>query len=280
MPEAVVFPGSAAEVAAIVRLANEHRFPVVPRGAGTGRSGGSVPIEGGVVIVLTRLNRILEISRPDLVVVVEPGVILTRLKQAVELEGLYYPPDPASADFCTIGGNVAENAGGPRAFKYGVTREYVLGLDVALMGGAFGLMHLRPDLVEPGGALVPLVVQLDLPARPVEQLDPFRSGTLSGQQGDAPVVAGRSRHAHEARRHAAATLPEADIEVEGAAVVVRCRHVEEIVEDGFAVNVQRIATFVHRAEHPWLPALFQPDDQRAAVIARPVAATKGFDASA
>jgi glycolate oxidase len=135
MPEAVVFPGSAAEVAAIVRLANEHRFPVVPRGAGTGRSGGSVPIEGGVVLVLTRLNRILEISREDLVAVVEPGVILSRLKQAVELEGLYYPPDPASADFCTIGGNVAECAGGAVAVQYGVTRDYVLGLEVVLPTG-------------------------------------------------------------------------------------------------------------------------------------------------
>jgi glycolate oxidase len=135
MPEAVVFPGSAAEVAAIVRLAHEHRFPVVPRGAGTGRSGGSVPIEGGVVVVLTRLNRIVEISRPDLVAVVEPGVILTRLKQAVEREGLYYPPDPASADFCTIGGNVAECAGGAVAVQYGVTRDYVLGLEVVLPTG-------------------------------------------------------------------------------------------------------------------------------------------------
>jgi glycolate oxidase len=135
MPEAVVFPGSAAEVAAIVRLANEHRFPVVPRGAGTGRSGGSVPIEGGVVLVLTRLNRILEISRPDLVAVVEPGVILSRLKNAVEAEGLYYPPDPSSADFCTIGGNVAECAGGAVAVQYGVTRDYVLGLEVVLPTG-------------------------------------------------------------------------------------------------------------------------------------------------
>jgi glycolate oxidase len=135
MPEAVVFPGSAAEIAAIVRLANEHRFPVVPRGAGTGRSGGSVPIAGGVVLVMTRLNRILEISRPDLVAVVEPGVILTRLKNAVDTEGLYYPPDPASADFCTIGGNVAECAGGAVAVQYGVTRDYVLGLEVVLPTG-------------------------------------------------------------------------------------------------------------------------------------------------
>jgi glycolate oxidase len=135
MPDAVVFPGSAAEIAQIVRLANEQRFPVVPRGAGTGRSGGSVPIAGGVVLVLTRLNRILEISRPDLVAVVEPGVILSRLKQAVEGEGLYYPPDPSSADFCTIGGNVAECAGGAVAVQYGVTRDYVLGLEVVLPTG-------------------------------------------------------------------------------------------------------------------------------------------------
>jgi glycolate oxidase len=135
MPDAVVFPGSAAEVAAIVRLANQHRFPVVPRGAGTGRSGGSVPIAGGVVVVLTRLNRILEISKSDLVAVVEPGVILSKLKNAVEAEGLYYPPDPASADFCTIGGNVAECSGGAVAVQYGVTRDYVLGLEVVLPTG-------------------------------------------------------------------------------------------------------------------------------------------------
>jgi glycolate oxidase len=135
MPDAVVFPGSAEEIAAIVHLANEHRFPVVPRGAGSGRSGGSVPIAGGVVLVLTRLNRILEISRDDLVAVVEPGVILTRLKNAVEAQGLYYPPDPSSADFCTIGGNVAECAGGAVAVQYGVTRDYVLGLTVVLPTG-------------------------------------------------------------------------------------------------------------------------------------------------
>jgi glycolate oxidase len=135
MPDAVVFPGSAEEIAKIVRLANEHRFPVVPRGAGTGRSGGSVPIQGGVVVVLTRLNRILEISKSDLVAVVEPGVILSRLKNAVEAEGLYYPPDPASADFCTIGGNVAECSGGAVAVQYGVTRDYVLGLEVVLPTG-------------------------------------------------------------------------------------------------------------------------------------------------
>ena len=153
MPEAVVFPGSAAEVAAIVRLANEHRFPVVPRGAGTGRSGGSVPIEGGVVLVLTRLNRILEINRADLVAVVEPGVILGKFKAAVEAQGLYYPPDPASADFCTIGGNVAECAGGAVAVQYGVTRDYVLGLEVVLPTG---------EIIEAGTRTMKGVVGYDL----------------------------------------------------------------------------------------------------------------------
>jgi glycolate oxidase len=135
MPDLVVFPGSAAEIAAIVKLANEHRFPVTPRGAGTGRSGGAVPIQGGVVLVLTRMNRILEIRPHDLLAVVEPGVITGKLKAAVEAQGLYYPPDPSSADFCTIGGNVAECAGGAVAVQYGVTRDYVLGLEVVLPTG-------------------------------------------------------------------------------------------------------------------------------------------------
>jgi glycolate oxidase len=135
VPDLVVFPGNAEEIARIVRLANEHRFPVVPRGAGTGRAGGSVPAAGGVVLVLTRLNRILEIAPDDLVAVVEPGVVTGHLKKAVEEQGLYYPPDPGSADYCTIGGNVATGAGGAVAVQYGVTRDYVLGLTVVLPTG-------------------------------------------------------------------------------------------------------------------------------------------------
>ena len=153
MPEAVVFPGSAAEISRILRLANEHRFPVTPRGAGTGRSGGSVPIQGGVVLVLTRLNRILEINRDDLVAVVEPGVILGRLKREVEAQGLYYPPDPSSAEFCTIGGNVAECAGGAVAVQWGVTRDYVLGLSVVLPTG---------EIIEAGTRTMKGVVGYDL----------------------------------------------------------------------------------------------------------------------
>ena len=134
-PEAVVFPGSAAEISPILKLANEFRFAVTPRGAGTGRSGGAVPVAGGVVLVLTRLNRILEINPRDLVAVVEPGVSTGSFKKAVEELGLYYPPDPSSADFCTLGGNVAECAGGAVAVQYGVTRDYVLGLQVVLPTG-------------------------------------------------------------------------------------------------------------------------------------------------
>jgi glycolate oxidase len=153
MPDAVVFPGSAAEISQILKLANRHRCPVTPRGAGTGRSGGAVPIAGGVVLVLTRLNRILEINRRDLVAVVEPGVILGKLKTAVEAQGLYYPPDPASADFCTIGGNVAECAGGAVAVQYGVTRDYVLGLQVVLPTG---------EVIEAGTRTMKGVVGYDL----------------------------------------------------------------------------------------------------------------------
>ncbi len=153
MPEAVVFPGSAQEISQILKLANEHSFAVTPRGAGTGRSGGAVPIAGGVVLVLTRLNRIIEINRQDLVAVVEPGVILGRLKREVEAQGLYYPPDPASAEFCTIGGNVAECAGGAVAVQWGVTRDYVLGLEVVLPTG---------EIIEAGTRTMKGVVGYDL----------------------------------------------------------------------------------------------------------------------
>jgi glycolate oxidase len=135
LPHLVVFPGKTEEVSAILKLANEHRFPVVPRGTGTGFSGGSIPILGGIVLVMTRLNRILEIDTDNLVAIVEPGVITGDFQKAVERVGLFFPPDPASALYCTLGGNVAECAGGPRAVKYGVTKDYVLGLEIVLPTG-------------------------------------------------------------------------------------------------------------------------------------------------
>jgi glycolate oxidase len=135
LPWAVARPATASEVSAILRLANQERVPVVPRGAGTGMSGGAVPARGGIVLSLERMNRILEIDEDNLIAVVEPGVITGDLQREVESRGLFYPPDPASHKTCTLGGNVAECAGGLRAVKYGVTKDYVLGLDVVLPTG-------------------------------------------------------------------------------------------------------------------------------------------------
>src|SRR5438270_417353 len=124
-----------AEVAAVLRICAERAVPVTPRGAGSGMCGGALPVSGGVVLSTEKMTRIKEIDPADLVAVVEPGVVTGKLQEAVEAQDLFYPPDPASLEFCSIGGNASTNAGGPRAFKYGVTREYILGLEVALVGG-------------------------------------------------------------------------------------------------------------------------------------------------
>ena len=134
-PEVVVLAESTAQVSALLKFANEHRIPVTPRGAGVGYVGGCVPSQGGIVLSLARMNRIKEIHAADGVAVVEPGVITGELQAAVRARGLYYPPDPASLKECSIGGNIATNAGGPRCLKYGVTRPYVLGLEVVLANG-------------------------------------------------------------------------------------------------------------------------------------------------
>lgn len=134
-PEVVARPRCTAEVQAILRAANAHGVPVTPVGARTGKSGGALPVHGGVAMSLERLDRILEVRPADLTATVQPGVILETLQRAVEEVGLFYPPDPNSAALCTIGGTVAENAGGPRALKYGVTRDYVLGLEWVLPTG-------------------------------------------------------------------------------------------------------------------------------------------------
>jgi len=135
LPDAVVFPGNSRQVARILMLASKIGFPVIPRGAGTGMTGGAVPVQGGLVMAMSRFDRILAIDEDNLVARVEPGVITACLQEAVEAVGLFYPPDPASTRISTIGGNVAECAGGLRAVKYGVTRDYVLGLKVVLPTG-------------------------------------------------------------------------------------------------------------------------------------------------
>ncbi len=135
LPQVVTFPQNTQQVQELMRLAWEEEIPIIPRGAGSGFTGGSLPVKGGMVVSTERLNRILEIDEENLTVLVEPGVVTAKLQQAAEALGLFYPPDPASMEFCTIGGNVAENAGGPRAVKYGVTRDYVLGIEAVLPGG-------------------------------------------------------------------------------------------------------------------------------------------------
>ena len=158
LPDAVALPRTMRSVAAILRYANRHRIPVTPRGAGFGYVGGCVPSRGGIVVSLARMNRIKEIHPDDFVAVVEPGVITQQLQERVEKLGLYYPPDPASRAHCSIGGNIASNAGGPRCLKYGVTRDYVLGLQVVLADGSVLRLGGRTHKNKSGFDLVRLFV--------------------------------------------------------------------------------------------------------------------------
>jgi glycolate oxidase len=135
VPFAVVRAESSADILKALAVARAAEVPITPRSAGTGRTGGAVPVSGGIVLSTLGMSQIKEIDRREMLAVVEPGVVLEDLHAAVEREGLFYPPDPNSVKSCALGGNVAENAGGPRAFKYGVTREYVLGVEAFLIGG-------------------------------------------------------------------------------------------------------------------------------------------------
>jgi glycolate oxidase len=144
-PEVVVKVTRAQQVSEVMRLAQRERIPVTPRGAGYGLSGGAVAVLGGIVLSMEKMNRILEIDHENLMVTVEPGVLTGDIHRAVEAEGLFYPPDPASLDSCSIGGNIAEGAGGPRAVKYGITKDYVCGLEAVLPSG---------EIVTMGGKLV------------------------------------------------------------------------------------------------------------------------------
>ncbi len=152
-PEVVVKVTDVHQVSEIFKLAQQERIPVTPRGAGYGLSGGAVPAFGGIVLTMEKMNHILEIDKENLMVTVEPGVITGDIHRAVEAEGLYYPPDPASLDSCFIGGNIAENAGGPRAVKYGVTNQYVCGLEAVLPNG---------EIIHAGGKLVKNVTGYNL----------------------------------------------------------------------------------------------------------------------
>ena len=153
LPDAVVYASTTDQVSRVVQLANREKIPILPRGAGSGFTGGTLPVQGGIVLVLTRMDRILEIDTENLIAVVEPGVVTAELQRQVEELGLFYPPDPASKEFSTMGGNVAECAGGPRCVKYGVTRDYILGLELVTPTG---------DVIRTGGRTLKNVVGYDL----------------------------------------------------------------------------------------------------------------------
>jgi glycolate oxidase len=140
LPDAVVIPSAVEQITKLVQLANEDKFAVVPRGSGTGLSGGSIPTENSVVLLMTKWDKVIELDKNNLTAWVEPGVITGKFQSLVESSGLFYPPDPGSSQICTLGGNVAENAGGLRGLKYGVTKNYVLGLEVVLPTGE--VMHI------------------------------------------------------------------------------------------------------------------------------------------
>jgi len=167
IPDCVAFPISAQEVSDVMRLAAEFNFPVTPRGAGSGFSGGAVPIHGGIVLSFSKMNRILDISPKNMTAVVEPGVVNADLKDETKKVGLFYPPDPASFKFSTIGGNIGECAGGPMAVKYGVTKDYVLGLEAVLPNG---------DIIKVGKRTLKGVVGYDL------------SNLLVGSEGTLAII--------------------------------------------------------------------------------------------
>lgn len=153
LPDFVVYAATTEQVSQVVQLANRWKIPVLPRGAGSGFTGGSLPVRGGIVLVLTRMDKIIEIDTENLTAEVEPGVVTAELQRQVEKLGLFYPPDPASKEFSTLGGNVAECAGGPRCVKYGVTKDYILGLEVVTPTG---------DIIKTGGRTLKNVVGYDL----------------------------------------------------------------------------------------------------------------------
>ncbi len=192
MPEVVVKPQGAEEISKILKLANKNLIPITPRGGGSGLSGGAVPILGGIVISFERMNRILEIDEDNMVVVVEPGVITNDINRVLKERNLYYPGYPMSVESCFIGGNVAENAGGGKAIKYGVTGRYVLGLDVVLPTGeiahfggkrvkdvtGYDMVHLFVGSEGTLGIFTKIILKIiPLPGKIVDLFVPFSSVT-------------------------------------------------------------------------------------------------------
>ncbi|MBK9570906.1 MAG: FAD-binding protein [Chitinophagaceae bacterium] len=205
LPEVVVKPRTAAEISALLTICNKERIPVTPRGAGTGLSGGALPHLGGVLLSTERMNTILEIDERNLQVTTEPGVITEVLQDAVKEKKLFYPPDPSSRGSCFIGGNIAENSGGPKAVKYGVVKDYVLNLEVVLPSGeiiwtgsnvlknstGYNLTQLMVGSEGTLGIVTKIVLRLiPLPAYDVLMLVPFKNLEQAGEAVSAIFRAG------------------------------------------------------------------------------------------
>src|SRR3982751_5488229 len=205
LPEVVLKPGSAEEISAILKICNQYKIPVTPRGGGTGLSGGALPHLGGVLLSIERLNSIIDIDERNLQVTTEAGVITEVLQNAVKERGLFYPPDPSSRGSCLIGGNIAENSGGPKAVKYGVVKDYVLNLEVVLPTGeiiwtganvlknstGYNLTQLIVGSEGTLGIVTKIVLKLlPHPKHDLLMLVPFRSAEKAGEAVSAIFRAG------------------------------------------------------------------------------------------
>ncbi len=266
-PEAVVFPLTTAEIASVLRLANDVRFPVTARGGGVGYTGGAVPIQGGIVLGTDRMNRIKEIVVDDLYVVTEPGVTTYDLQQAVEQVGLFYPPDPASYTQSFIGGNIAENAGGIRSAKYGVTRNYVLGLEVVTPTG---------EIIRTGGRTRKNVVGFDL------------TGLMCGSEGllgiiseatlrllPMPEATATVRATFRSMRDACACVPEfTRRRITPVAIEVLDRNSIKAIESEFAFGLDREAQALLLVS---VDGTAQEVEREASIVADVLRAGGGFD---
>jgi glycolate oxidase len=231
-PDVVVLPATTAEIATLARLCTEHHVPLVVRGTGTGYTGGAVPIDGGVLLSLERMHRIREIDETNLLAIVEPNVINGDLQRAVESLGLFYPPDPASLDTSSIGGNVAECAGGPRAFKYGTTRRYVLALEAVLPTG---------QVVRTGSKAVKNVVGYDL------------TQLLVGSEGTLAIITEvtlRLIPKPPARATLSASFPDVRRAVDAVTALIGHRVVPAAVELVDGESLRAVAAYAGRAIVP------------------------------
>ncbi|MFQ5441763.1 MAG: FAD-binding oxidoreductase [Thermodesulfobacteriota bacterium] len=224
-PDAVVFPRTAEEISLIMKMANAENFPVIPRGAGTGFTGGSVPVAGGVVLSFERMTDIVEIDAENLTAIVEPGVNTWELGQEAAKSGLFYPPDPTSLKFSTIGGNIAECAGGPSAVKYGVTRDYVLGLEAVLPTG---------EIINTGVRTVKGVVGYDL------------TKLLVGSEGTLAVITKavlKLLPLPASSRTLLAVFPDLNGAASAVAGIIRCRIIPSTLELVDAVSARSAGEF-------------------------------------